>query len=124
LAGTPDTKEVSMAGSSLKEFKDVTDGKHMVDQVKAIKWRDIVVDPLGPVKYDMFERVAASYLQTIPVVAQRLDAIEQHLQQRGGGQSFVRAGELPDVGAQVKELREGIGLVKRTLAEIEQSLDE
>lgn len=110
-----------MSGHTLKEFKDVTDGKHVIDQVKAIKWKDIVLDPLGPRKYDMFERVAASYLQTIPAVAQRLDAIEQHLE-RGGGRPFVRADELPDVGAQVKELREGIGLVQQTLAEIEQSL--
>lgn len=111
-----------MAGHTLKEFKDVTDGKHVIDQFKAIKWRDIVIDPLGPVKYDAFERIAASYLQTLPAVAQRLDAIEQHLQ-RGGGKPFVRAGELPDVGAQVKEVRQGIGLVQQTLAEIEQSLE-
>lgn len=111
-----------MAGHSVKEFKDVTDGKQIIDQVKAIKWRDIVIDPLGPVKYDAFERIAASYLQTLPVVAQRLDAIEQHLQ-REGGKPFVRAGELPDVGKQVKELRQGIGLVRETLDEIEQQLE-
>lgn len=110
-----------MAGGTLKEFKDVNDGKHIVDQLKAIKWRDIIPDRFGPVKYDAFERIAASYLQTLPVVAQRLDALEQHLE-RGGGRPFVRSGELPDVGTQVKEVQEGIGLVQRTLAEIEQGL--
>ncbi len=88
-------------GHTFKEFKDVSDGKHIIDSIKyAIKWRDIPIrDPIGPVKYDLYERIAASYLETIPAVAQRIDAIEQHLES-GGRTPFVRSTELPDVGAE------------------------
>lgn len=91
-----------MAGSSLKEIKDIGDGKNDIDAKRyaEVFKRAELPDPIGPVKYDAFEHILRSYLDLLPRVTQTLDAVVDHLE-RGlpEGKPFVRAQERPDVGA-------------------------
>jgi Mg2+ and Co2+ transporter CorA len=116
-----------MSNHTLKEFKDVNDSKHIIDVLKyELKRPEVIKDPFGPVKYDLYEQIARSYLELLPEVAKRIDAIEEHLEKAAPkGKAFVRPAERPDVGADaVKEVRSGVKLLGKRLAEIEGRLSQ
>lgn len=108
-----------------KDGKDSTDGKHVKDQVDSIQWRkhpDVILDPLGPVKYDAYEGILRSYLEALPQVAQRIDAIETHLES-AEGKPFIRPAQRPEVGAGVVGgLAETVRLLDQRLAKLESKL--
>jgi len=93
----------------LKE-KDIYDATY--------KARDIIPDPYGPVKYDLIEPLLRSFQE----VAQRLEAVEVHLE-KGAGKPFVRAAERPDVGGDaVRQMTESMKLLEQRLGNLEKRL--
>lgn len=115
-------------GSSLyKDFKDLKDrkeGKEDKDQkeyVEVYKPR-IPWDPIGPVKYDVADKLIQSYLEALPEVGHRIDAIEQHLE-KASGEPFVRPTERPDVGGEVYgDMAKAVNLLSDRLSRLEEKL--
>ena len=90
--------------------KDITD--------VILKARDIITDPLGPVKYDMLEPL----LRSVQGVAHRLEAVEVHLE-KGAGKAFVRAAERPDVGSEaVRQVLDSVKLLEQRLGTLEKRI--
>lgn len=83
--------------------------------------KDYILDKYGPVKYDAFEQLLTTYLTVLPEVAERIDAIEQHLEKGiQEGRSFIRSEERPDVGAGAYEnLPQALELINKRLDQIE-----
>jgi len=79
-----------------------------------------IPDRFGPVKYDIPE-IWRTYIELLPAVAQRIDAIEQHLEKGvAEGRSFVRPQERPDVGGvAVHDLSEQLRQLNQRLEKIE-----
>lgn len=112
-----------MANRGLKEIKDISDGKLDID---AIRWAKILKGPeipdrFGPIKYDAYEGIWRSYLDLMPVVAQRIDAIEEYLVTGlPGGKPFIRPEERPDVAAgALTEVAETMRLLEQRVAKLE-----
>lgn len=111
-----------------KDIKDEGDGKYLRDLIryeKVTKYPDLR-DPFGPIKYDVYEAILESYAQVLPQVAQRIEAIEEHLEKGvAEGRSFVRSAERPDVGGEAFEgLNETMKLMGERLDRIENALSE
>ncbi len=104
-----------------KEFKEFKDQK---DQAEIELKPRIPWDPIGPVKYDVADRLLQSYLELLPAVAQRIDAIEEHLEKGvPEGKPFVRPTERPDVGGQAfGDMAKAVSLLGDRLAKIEKKL--
>lgn len=112
--GTSIFKDIKDAKEN-KEAKDVKDEKEYVEVYKP-RWP---LDPLGPVKYDVADRLIQSYLELLPQVGQRIEAIEDHLE-KGSGEPFVRPTERPDVGGtNFGELTETLNLLNERVAKLE-----
>jgi ubiquinone biosynthesis protein UbiJ len=80
-----------------------------------------IPDRFGPIKYDIPDQIWRTYLELLPAVAQRIDAIEQHLEKGiAEGRSFVRPQERPDVGGgAVNDLSEQVRQLNQRLEKIE-----
>jgi hypothetical protein len=104
----------------------INDGKPYIDALKSLQYRIPVPwpDPIGPVKLEALDWLVASYVQTLPAVIQRLEAIEQHLEQGlQEGQPFIRAKERPNVGEHaLQELSQGIQRLNERMDAIEKRL--
>jgi hypothetical protein len=116
-------KEDSVAGLSTKETKDIFDQNLLKDYFDSLRYIQpkLIPDPIGPIKYDAFDRIMASYLQLMPMVAQRLDSIEAYLEQGvSEGKPYVRSEERPDVGGgALTELVETVRLLDQRLSKLE-----
>lgn len=112
-----------MGNPLYKDIKDYTDirqyhdFKHYSDVTRGFE----IPDRIGPVKYDIADQLLRSYLDLLPVVAQRIDTIEQHLESGlAEGKPFIRPQERPDVGsAAIQELTEGVRKLSDRLGKIE-----
>jgi hypothetical protein len=80
-----------------------------------------IPDRFGPVKYDIPDQIWRTYLELLPAVAQRIEAIEQHLEKGvAEGRSFVRPQERPDVGGgAVNDLLEHVRHLTQRLDKID-----
>ena len=112
-----------MASARLKEIfdnqvvKDVVDSLRYMERRFPIPWPD----PHGPVKYDAYEGIMRSYLDTMPRVAQRIDSIETFLEKDlSQGKPYVRAEERPDVGADaLTEMAKAVRLLEERMSKLE-----
>ncbi|HEY0555734.1 MAG TPA: hypothetical protein VGG20_15880 [Thermoanaerobaculia bacterium] len=111
-----------MGHSLHKDIKDITDTKiadhKRTYDVYTTKNFDIP-DRFGPVKYDIPDQILRTYIDLLPVVAQRIDAIEEHLE-KGAGKAFIRSQERPEVGGDaIHGLTEGLRKLNERLDRLE-----
>ena len=87
---------------------------------------DLVWDRIGPVKYDIAERLLESYLKLIPEVAKHIENIEVYLEKDfAAGKPFIRPGERPAVGNDVlNKVMKSVSLLDARLDRIEAKLKE
>jgi hypothetical protein len=109
-------------GSLLKEITDNWNRQLAIDW--PIPTPKPLPDPIGPIKYDLQDWLVRSYLETIPAVMQRVQAMEQHLEKDlPEGKPFIRAQERPPVGDEVvQQLSDGIRRLNERLDALEKKL--
>ncbi len=112
-----------MANVTLKEIKDIGDGKHDID---AKRYSEIfkvpeLPDPIGPRKYDVPDRILRSYLDLLPRVTQTLDAVVDHLEHGAPeGKPFVRPDQRPEVGVEaINDLVATVSLLSERVSKLE-----
>lgn len=110
----------------LKDVYDMENIKNIVDTLKYLP-RPLPVpfpDPIGPVKYDAIDWIVRSYLETLPAINQRIEKIEEHLEQGlPEGKPFIRPQERPSVGDEsLQQLADSIVRLNERLDSIEKKL--
>lgn len=109
----------------LKRVKDFTDFKDISDTIKYFRLSlPLPIDPIGPIKYDVADRLLQSYFEMLPVLARHIDAIEDHLEKGfAEGKSFIRPEERPAVGNEIlHQFTESVKLLNGRLEKIEKQL--
>ncbi len=114
-----------MSGFSHKEIKDVHDHTQFINikrVIDSIPYKHIEIPDIGPIKYDTIDQLGRQYLELLPALAQRVQAVEQHVAS-GEGKPFIPANARPDVaGDAIREVVDGIRLLDQRLGQVETAL--